>query len=174
MALFCWCGGMNKYSLWAVIARCRSRRSKQVQSHRTHGSNVGSFFSGRRVNKRGTGLNECLKDSVLDHVLDIWILALGSAVYLQDSVRTLPEIGLVVLEAGLYQDSVIPWSRHSLIPFPLGVDWDMVQRQDLGDGGMEPAEHEEEVKMPVRGHVKNLIRLFSNGLVTGKLNRSSS
>ena len=51
-------------------------------------------------------------------------------------------------------------------PFPVGVDWEMVQRQDLGDG-ME-LEHQEEVKMPVRGHVKNLIRLFSNGLVTGE------
>ena len=42
----------------------------------------------------------------------------------------------------------------------------------VGNGIMEPVndttvEAEEEVKMPVRGHVKNLIRMFTNGTTTG-------
>lgn len=55
-------------------------------------------------------------------------------------------------------------------------------RKLLGNGTMEPRKDmevepqkdrevevkEEEIKMPTRGHVKNLIRLFSNGLITGR------
>ena len=33
---------------------------------------------------------------------------------------------------------------------------------------------EEEIKMPTRGHVKNLIRLFSNGLITGGFSHNGS
>ena len=37
--------------------------------------------------------------------------------------------------------------------------------EPLNDTTVEP--EEDEVKMPVRGHVKNLIRMFTNGTTTG-------